>query len=515
MKIMIVDDESIIRTGLTTVIDWKELGLRLLPAASSAEEAWERIPIEKPHIVLTDIRMYEMSGIELAGEVKKLLPDTEVIILTGYDDFTYAQQALRENVTDYLLKTSPPEEIIQAVLKARQRIVAKWEAQKQESAKISALRKQLLGQLLTGLPPASDSDEPLIAWMKERNVLRSCDEPPYGAPLRVIVLTATGWGDELSELLLGAVENMLNELLDMVGMLQDDKIVIITPASATITNYDRFEHAIQLAEQTLKCTIFAAVGRTVQTPAELALSYDMAIHIFTYRHLLDQRGIHRIDTIQRRHGGRTVCSQAEEAELAGILLENNALRLRQWVNRLIEEKRLHPESTPETYAAFAQSMIIAGYRWLERVKGVHSIATNVDRCVHPPSVQAEPDVYRQLASVMNAYHEEIASGPQAYVTKAMGYIRTHLDENITMQDVAEFVHLHPSHFSEMFKKEAGMAYIEFVTQERMQLAMHYLKTTEMKISEIAGKVGYRDIKYFGQQFKKHTGKTPSEYQQSG
>ncbi|WP_277713283.1 response regulator [Paenibacillus mucilaginosus] len=165
MRLMIVDDEDIIRRGLSTVIDWTEIGLTLLPPAASADEALERIPEEKPHVLFTDIRMPGMDGIELAGRVRELLPGTETVILTGYDDFGYAREALREGVSDYLLKTSRPEEIIRAAAKAKQRVLERWEARRQESLQTAALRHQLIERLLAQ-GPGTASESPLPAALQ-------------------------------------------------------------------------------------------------------------------------------------------------------------------------------------------------------------------------------------------------------------------------------------------------------------------------------------------------------------
>src|SRR5690554_6408983 len=135
MRIMIVDDEVIIRTGLAKVINWQELGLELLTPAASAEEVLERIHTERLDILLTDIRMTGKTGLELAEEARVILPNLEIIVLSGYDDFIYMQNAIRQNVSDYLLKTSKPDEIIRTVLKVKQRIEQKWAIQSKDHNK--------------------------------------------------------------------------------------------------------------------------------------------------------------------------------------------------------------------------------------------------------------------------------------------------------------------------------------------------------------------------------------------
>ncbi|MGF9913452.1 helix-turn-helix domain-containing protein [Paenibacillus ehimensis] len=508
MKILIVDDEVIIRNGLCTVIDWKELGLTLLPPASSAEEALTRIPVEKPNILLTDIRMQGMDGIQLAHEVKRLLPDTETVILTGYDDFAYAQQALREGVTDYLLKTSRPEEIIKAAMKAKQRIMDKWENAKQETMQTAALRSQLLERLL--IQGDESSLAPVQAWFRKNGVQPDASSL---APMRVLMLTASGWGDgALANLLLGAAENMLYELLPTVTMLKADRIVLVVREEARVSDRGGLERAIARVRQTLKCTVFAALGRSVASYGELQASYREAGTVFAYRGLLGAEGLYASGDIANRCGGRTVCSQKEESELAAILMSNNRADLRHWVNRKVREQLEDRSATPSSVQAFLQSMVIAGHRWLERSQG----GVQPEAALHTFEVdsRAEDEVFKLLSSVMAAFHEAIADKPYAYIQKSIAFIKEHLDQNLSLQQVAKFVHLNPNHFSEVFKRETGLNYIEFVTRERMRRAAEILQESQAKISEVAGRVGYEDIKYFSQQFKKHTGQTPSEFRQS-
>lgn len=108
MKVLIVDDEVIIRNGLSTVINWADNGFTVLAPAASAEEALQRIPVDMPEIIFTDIRMTGLSGLDMAHQVKQRFPEIEIIVISGFDEFTYAQQAMREGVSDYLLKTSRP-----------------------------------------------------------------------------------------------------------------------------------------------------------------------------------------------------------------------------------------------------------------------------------------------------------------------------------------------------------------------------------------------------------------------
>lgn len=545
MKIMIVDDEVIIRNGLCTVIDWKELGLDLLPPASSAEEALERIPTEKPHIVLTDIRMSGKDGIELAREVKELLPDTEIVILTGYDDFAYAQQALREGVTDYLLKTSRPEEIIKAAMKAKQNIMEKWELSKQDTLQQAALRRQQLEKLLTrGLEDDASALERMRQWFRRNDVDRSGEGDRDGVrdgvregvhdgvrdsvhdgdrevlnPMQVMLLSAAGWGEKpFVELLQGAAENIVLELLPSVTLLNRDHVLLVLRYEEGLTDRASLLQAIQRVERTLKCTVYAALGRVVTSYDQLKLSYQEAQEVYTFKGLIGAQGLFAVQDLENRSGGRTICSEKEEAELAAILMSNNATELRHWVNQAVRTQLDDPAATPATLQGFLHSLVISGHRWLERsasgqdnaVQGLTAPAERSFELERRP----EDEVFKLLSSVMSAFHHEISQSRFSYIRKAIAYIKENLDQNLSLQQVARFVHLNPNHFSEVFKRETGSTYLEFVTQERMRKAIEILNSTPSKVSEVAKRVGYEDIKYFTQQFKKHTGKTPSEFRQS-
>ncbi|MGG1520058.1 response regulator [Paenibacillus oryzisoli] len=550
MRLLIVDDEVIIRRGLCTVIDWKELGLELLPAAESAEEALERILAEKPHIVLTDIRMPGMDGIQLAAEIKKLLPDTEVVILTGYDDFSYAQQALRGGVTDYLLKTSRPEEIMKAALKAKMNILDKWATVKQDHLQQAALRRQLLERVLErGLQDDETARAQLYAWLVRNGVesaaaVNSPAAPPTGraasigtpsahapsasaavtppspaapsfaAPKQVLLVALSGWGDPpIADLLIGAGENILHELLPCITLQTKDYVLLVLRIQPGLTDQAGLTKALKRVTETLKCSAFAALGTPAHSEEELRDSYKAAQEVFAFQGLLPQQGLYTPEDIAARSGSRTVCTEKEEKELAAILMSDNATELRHWVNQKVRAQLEDASATPLSVQGYLQSMVISGYRWLERASSTQSDLTPPPLPTFEGDGKPEEDVFKALSAVMTRFHQGVEQGRYAYIHKAIAYIRENLHLPISLQQVAGYVHVNPNHFSEVFKRETGCTYLEFVTRERMNRAIEIVSETQTKVADVAKSVGYEDIKYFTQQFKKHTGQTPSEFRQ--
>ena len=503
MKLLIVDDEVIIRTGIHQVIDWSAIGITALQPAASGEEAWQQIHNEQPHIVMTDIRMGAMSGLELASLVRNHYPATEVIMLSGYDDFAYAQQAMRVGAQDYILKTSRPEEIMEAVLKAKQR----WEARQQHDRighlNVHLLKKQLLEQLLTeGMP-----EEQLAGGQ----VLELLELKAENRAYQVIFLTVSGWKDE--QLLLFAASNIIGEALQCDISLRPNHMVLLWKQKTEYEQTRTLSTTFANCENLLKCSIFAASGSIVPHYEKIRQSYVEAERALAYAHIVSDRRVIQYKDIQHRTGGRTVCTREEENELATILTQGNRATLAHWIQEIVKAQVLDEQTTPESLLAYLQSILVSACRWLERmVPEERTLSEFRHRLL--PNHEVEAGLYRACCAIMERYQQyDERNRANSYIQRAMFYIREHLHESLSLQQVAAYVHVNPNHFSEVFKREAGMNYIDFVTLERMGLAKELLTGSERKISQVASDCGYEDVKYFCKLFKKHMGLSPSQYRQ--
>ncbi|MNO15774.1 putative response regulatory protein [compost metagenome] len=515
MNVLIVDDEVIIRTGLASVISWSELGLNLLPPAASAEEALERLEAERPDILITDIRMNGKTGLELAEEAAARLPGLEVIILSGYGDFAYTQQAIRQGVGDYLLKTSKPEEIIRTVLRAKRRL---QERRAEDSRAQRQAREERRRQLVKWVIEGEVGSVPVLS--KQENQEREISiSPGYR---QVLLLSADGWGqeDDADSLLRFAVQNMLEDLLPGAAVLiHQGQIVCVTgpdrgDAFATV---GRLKGVLERVENLLNCRLRLAAGIAVDDLDQVHRSYVTAAAAFAYRDLLMSHKLLDYREIADRKGGRTVLSQEEENGLGAILLEQDPMALRAWTQRLADELAADPECTPESYQACLQSAAVAAHRWLERT--LRALGKEGEARFEPWLQQQveggklKEELFRHLHAVMNLYHSQLGEGQASHVQRAKAFMESCPAGELSLQQIAAYVHLHPGHLSELFKKETGSNFGDYVTALRMRRAMDLLVVSPAKVSEIAGMTGYEDVKYFSRLFKKHTGKTPSEFRE--
>ncbi|GIP24272.1 response regulator [Paenibacillus sp. J22TS3] len=512
MKVLIVDDEVIIRTGLSTVIRWEDHGYTILAPAASAEEALARIPEERPEIIFTDIRMTGKSGLDMASEVKKEFPETEVIVISGFDDFVYAQQALREGVTDYLLKTSPPDEILRAAAHAKNRIEQRQQKERMGKEQMKVLNRSFLRRLLASAA-SPDEAAALELWSRYPQLRLTTDQDV----LRIWMISVAEVGGQMStaveDKLYNAVGEILAEQLPGEWLHWAGSLLFLVREEAGHTGWHRVQYALRRAEGMLGCRIFAACGSPAKDTDELKGALETAVQASSYAWLLSEEPIVRYEDIKDRKGLRIVCTIEEEAAFASLLKSGDRDGLRRGITDILTRVKGDSEATPSSVRAYLQSFLVAGYRWLERA--AQSIGypnplpyrEESDRgelASHPEQV-----LLRHCEVIMEQY-SRMFSGTSS-VQRAISYIHEHLDQSLSLAQVAKHVHMNPNYFSEMFKRETGQNYIEFVTQAKMRRAMTMLSETPAKISEVANQIGYEDIKYFNRLFKKFTGQTPSEF----
>ncbi|MGF7047807.1 YesN/AraC family two-component response regulator [Paenibacillus sp. DS2015] len=127
---------------------------------------------------------------------------------------------------------------------------------------------------------------------------------------------------------------------------------------------------------------------------------------------------------------------------------------------------------------------------------------------------SKDELFQQLYSVMSMYHTHMGEGQAAHINKARAFIEVNLEHDVSLQRVARHVHVHPNHLSDVFKKETGATFGDFVTRIKIQRAMEIISESPAKVSDVAAQIGYGDVKYFSKIFNKHTGKTPSEFREN-
>ncbi|MBO9604629.1 MAG: response regulator [Paenibacillaceae bacterium] len=508
--VLIVDDESLVRRTLRKMIESNETGWRVVAEASNGQEALEAIETAEPDLVITDVRMPRMSGIELAEAIHNRKKPTMVVILTGYKDFEYAQAALRFGVLDFLLKPCPEENVCDILRRLHNRLSeakrsSQAEARAQEEATIRALFYRLPCD-----PRQVERLQPLYAG-STLGLIRVHDYAPAGKsyqPADLVILQF-------------AIGNIIQEIADSyyeftrVVLIRHDCFAVfysrvlapyrsLPPAHLFVEIDGKIKELLAIATS---CDNIAPVDRLDRLPAPADAAGAPTQAAGARVEPGDGGDPPRAFTL-----GYAKLQTLESRFLAFIMLGQTELLLRDLeavageVGGLPpEDARLEALACGVTLQAIARKHLGApGYTFdLDReIDALHLLS---DAAAVADWLRAET---ARFAGVLTRLAER---KPPGVIERALEYVERHYMERCSLQDAAAHVYLNAKYFSDLFRRETGHGYIHHLTKVRMEKAAILLSNTDRKVTDISQAVGYDDSNYFSTVFRKEFGLSPGEY----
>lgn len=511
-RVLIVDDEPIISSGIHSFIDWEKEGMSAEEGCANGEEALALLETTHFDILITDIKMPLLNGIELIRQALALYPSLKVILISNYSDFEYVKEGLKLGAVDYLLKLTLNRDDLLAVLK---RCISMLEEERRKDDEQIRFRedalyrtrktveqeiKRLIAQ--EQLPLASADWAP--AWLKKRYICAY-----------LMLDGAEEWIENhgylnLLMLLEELQESFYAELSEGVAMpVSENGIFLLVPD-------DDGEEEKRLLQW--KRTVETEWGISTSAGFVIEQGIDGILHGF-----LNSRSACQRRFFEGKGGLYRAIGPEEGSEQA--LTESEGKR--DWAPFYEIIRNGDPISIA---VDFAHEQWKGGEQTPEQVK--HEACHLVSR-VHEMHEDAEPllperldllrqaETLEQLEAELSNLLEEIVkpvipnltnSGYSGQlIIKALNYIADHYTDNLTLQNVADIVHLNKSYFSLLFKKQTGRNFIDYVIELRIREAKRLLAESESRIYDVAGAAGFKDVKYFSKMFKKTTGLTPVEY----
>ena len=515
-KVFLVDDEIAIRENLRNSFPWEEKGYQLVGEAPDGEMALPMLRDLNAEILLTDIRMPFMDGMKLCEEVQRTMPWVERIILSGYDDFAYAQKAISLGVREYLLKPVTAHELEEALNRVRAQI----EEKRRDRERLAALRERvtsgnqfLLDKLLASLftdEGNPEDDDQLQHQMRDLGVNLSAG--CYA--VLDISFDAEGSRRAACRNALSALAEASGGSVRVCGAPKGARALVLGdhPEDAEERAYSFAASAMHLPELSGESNLLIAIGETVEDFHDIRRSMKSARHT---RHL----------SRAAEQTGRRIAGAGETGTPLPTLSEKELSPL---YERLQYASREDVEPILTEYTESMDSALALGYLRVAALLAARHIIQEAGG--DPRQVLAESQVqealhtegesgFHLLSSLLEtalSYRQEHSIGfGDSTVSKARAYLSRHFsDPNLMLQDVAGEVHMSQSHFSTIFAQETGITFTQYLTGLRIGKARELLEATDIRSSQIAQEVGYNDAHYFSYLFKKNTGLTPSEYRRA-
>ena len=538
IKVFLVEDEMVIRRGIKNSIDWEKEGYIFCGEASDGELAYPMIIKEKPDILITDIRMPFMDGLELCKLVKKELPNIKILILSGYDEFDYAKEAIRLGVTEYLLKPISSGKLLEALNgvsesirreKEDKDLVRKYMEEMRENTEHE--KQKFFEQMIAGNLSMADALE--TGKKYEMNL---------SAGMYNLLLFRFTLGEEnrKSGELLGEAEyaiEKLTERLEYVFEFQRgvEGWAFLLMADNEEQMTERVKELSKDLEEIMKnystIAYFGGIGQPVARLRELEESFREAERALAARFTMELNRIISVEDIRMAQNVDTLddieITSFGEIEKTRTMLEkflNNGAEdeIDEFVDVYINEL---PEENLKS-VLMRQYIIMDAYivmmSFCEKIEGIEGEmqAQSEELKNSMKTIQTLEEIknyIRMLLKKIIGVRDTISGRRYSDIIEiAKDQIRkTYMSDEISLNTIAAEVGMSPSYFSSIFSKEMGKTFVEYLTEIRMDRAKELLMCSSMKTSEIGYEVGYKDPHYFSYIFKKTQNCTPKEFRARG
>ncbi|WP_461205000.1 response regulator transcription factor [Clostridium sp. DL1XJH146] len=527
-SIMIVDDEPIIRKGITNFIQWDSINCKVTSEATNGLEAKELIQSNKPDIIISDIKMPGMDGIKLSKYIHENFPEIKVILLTGYSDFEYAQSAIRYNVVDFVLKPSSNNKITEAIESAI-KIISKerLKSQKLELMKdkinnnLSLLQEKFLYDYIHEI---IQNQTTIQNTMKELNINLTT----------YYILYFKFSSNTYNELIVlkENKKNILHEIKKLVFMTFKDlthyNITMDCSSICTIINVkqntfesstefilSKSQELLDFFSNFMNLSIYLGISSKHQNLDQIHIAYKEATessslrfyeddNIFTYPECTATTSALN-KTIEHNYVDKIIDSiKSGDSDIAIATMNTLILKLKS-----SRQPIKHIKNVGILISSLSFKLLINHYINLSGI--VENSSRTYTDILDCDSISDLIDILKKviLSTVDRLYY--LNSQDNYIIKKVTQYIELNYQNQIKLTDLAELAHVNSSYLSRLIKKETGSTLTEIIAKIRIEKAKDLLSFSSMKTYEIAIKVGIEDPAYFSLVFKKYTGLSPSEF----
>lgn len=519
-KVIIVDDEPHVCQLIRLLVDWNALNIQVVGVANSGKDAYAMILEQQPDIVITDIRMPGIDGLELVRITKELNIPTQFIIISGYRHFEYAHNALRYDVRDYLLKPIKKAELEDCLRKICVRLSEKKELEHAEEL-INLSRSSLHRHFLHSL-----YQQPAFLTQQNKEQLIAQYQLPFSSGLYQIAIFRLDDKTKISDiqqrntLLSAAIGTVLPNMNSAAFIRSIDSSCILL-----LLNY-RQEDTLQVKQELSDyyrglskyisrfdgMVLTGAVGPTEERFESLPLQMDGVVSMIRQRVVLGTGMIYHATTLKTLPLS-AILNAEQEQRLHTIITTLSEDDFYHWFKQ--EEacfRNIHYADPNVLWALFnriLQSIFHVFPTSDEQKQTLHNARKSLDEAF------SLEDLCKQMADIFLAFFAQQKQSQSQHVHLSVNLAKKYISENymnqIRLDDIASHVHMNASYFSTLFKKETGLTVTDYLSAYRIDVAKSLLKNSGKSIAQIGDAVGYADAKYFTKSFTKEVGISPTQY----
>jgi two-component system response regulator YesN len=521
MRVLIVDDEVVIRDGLRTLIDWSEAGFNEVLDARNASDAIKIIEYKKPEVVLTDIFMPGMSGLDFAKTIRDQYPDIRFVILSGYEKFEYAKRAVEIGVAKYLVKPIFPEELKETIEELRDEILLEHQAKNwNEMAQIRLeeykpiIAEKFWSDLLSG----TLSSTGMIEGRAETADISLAYSSYTCLAIEICNVESLMENEGERELWLNrfSIRKVIEELnTDSVVYIYDHSEAVLLCVMAGAASTEVWKKTADMIKRTLKIDINIGVGSCCQDISEVWSSSLEALDSVKYLAVLEQTGFIRFEDIPAWKKDHVEYPYDEEKQLLEILRYRDQINEQAMDNFIDMVMQQNP--SPQMLRLTCVQLLGAVYRLVDEY-GIDSVPTFNQSVSRLNALSSYTRIQKEFIALFTEIIAWRSTHHASFVSQLVDgavqiIMNRYHDANLSVASIAQTVCISPNYLSRIFHQQMGKTCVEFMTECRLEEAKKLLQLTSHKNYEIAEKVGYANAHYFSSMFKKNVGMSPSGYRE--
>ena len=527
LKVFLVEDEFVIREGIKNNIDWASHGYEFCGEAGDGEVAYPMIQKCKPDIVITDIRMPFMDGLELSKLIKKEMPWIEIIILTGFEEFAYAKEAIKLGVAQYLSKPISGDELLQELGQLAEKIREKKreqevreQYQREMEENVQKNRKDFFKYLVTG------SKTPVELLEMADHLELDISAIWYNIVLVQIQSTRHA-RDEFSSSIVEAEETLKSyesesDVLSFERSLEGKALLFKGDSREEIEEKEKlFLEVLQKTIGTYHHLVYyVGMGEPVNRLRELPESFEQARRAFAHRYLQRDNMVVRSQDREKTEAEEVFAIESVNTKEVnrGKITEFLKMGGSDEVVYFVEEFFRGAGTNALKSGVFRQYIVMDAYfcvsDFLESIHvGKEQVsAPDLNSGIVGDEKESMDYVQGILQKAVNLREQRATDRYRDVVEQVKYYIdENYAEEDLSLNTVASYVNFSPNHLSTIFSQQTGQTFIKYLTDYRMGKAKELLRCTGEKSSAISLLVGYKDAHYFSYLFKKTQGMTPTQY----
>lgn len=508
-KVFLVDDDRYVRKGLINLIDWEGSGFEVCAEADNGEDALEYIQKYNPDLVITDIKMPVLDGLELIKHiVESKKPAPNFIIITGYSDFKYAQRAVKYNVHDFILKPVDKDEIEVTLKKVAVKHTKKLQLDRNRE---NILVANAFNDLISGELEEKYRHE----CMNKLNINQTKGMAYIIIEINNISVNTTKTREIISS-------TIHSEDMNSTALFREhgnNRIgILVKSEEIQQSNGDIFHFLDKLKSQlthSLKTDVSIYVGRIVNDANDIKETYETAIKNLQFKYLENSDELIIYGKTKKTSVNYIELDQVLYQTLMEQIEENQISKIKYTTDSMFEqfqEKAFAKDAVRTSINRVVHEVV----KTIQAMDGDEKNVTSLQKMLNwdnqPRTLKVIKEIFLdfilEAATLLNKMYKEYGT---VNIRRIKKYVDNHYRDDLTLKSIANKFFMNPVYMGQLFKKTYGMYYKDYLLQVRIREAKKYLRQTDMKIYQVAKNVGFANSDYFVTQFEKTTGMTPTQY----